>query len=281
MKNNFDCLFKTMMGMTYEEVETAVKNNAIVLFPVGVVEAHGPHLPLGTDIFASLNQALEVKRYFELEGGKCVVAPPFYFGGTQAMTRQFVGTFNSSEENIIAAISDILESLDRFGFQNVVFLNAHGDNIQRTAMLRSITESNKNLNMKSYWVEYEDDVTNMGFRGDEDYLIKITPMQLDEAFEVTKWPDDEFDIHASAFETAMMMNICPDMVRTEKIEGLKPTMLKGDERLKWNEGKIENIALVPKAYVGDPMSYKYIRAHMDKVYDSFAKSLYRYFYGKK
>lgn len=197
------------------------------------------------------------------------------------MTRQFVGTFNSSEENIIAAISDILESLDRFGFQNVVFLNAHGDNIQRTAMLRSITESNKNLNMKSYWVEYEDDVTNMGFRGDEDYLIKITPMQLDEAFEVTKWPDDEFDIHASAFETAMMMNICPDMVRTEKIEGLKPTMLKGDERLKWNEGKIENIALVPKAYVGDPMSYKYIRAHMDKVYDSFAKSLYRYFYGKK
>lgn len=39
MKNNFDCLFKTMMGMTYEEVETAVKNNAIVLFPVGVVEA--------------------------------------------------------------------------------------------------------------------------------------------------------------------------------------------------------------------------------------------------
>ena len=113
-----------------------------------------------------------------------------------------------------------------------------------------------------------------GFKGDEDYLIKITPMQLDEAFEIEKWPEDEFDIHASAFETALMLDICPDMVRKEKIEGLKPTMLKGDERSKWNEGKIENIDLVPRAYVGDPVGYKYIRANMDKVYESFAKSLY-------
>ena len=280
MKYNFECLNNTMMGMTYDEVEEAVKNHAIVLFPVGVVEAHGPHLPLGTDIFAALNQALEIKRYFEAEGGKCVVAPPFYFGGTQAMTRQFAGTFTSSLENIVDSVSDILESLDRFGFQKTVFLNAHGDGLQITAMLNTIIESNKKLNMKSYWTEYEDDVPYKGFRGDEDYLIKIAPMQLDEAFEIEKWPEDEFDIHASAFETALMLDICPDMVRKEKIEGLKPTMLKGDERAKWNEGKIENIALVPRAYVGDPSGYKYIHADMDKVYESFAKSLYRTFYKK-
>lgn len=145
MKRNFDCLNDTMMGMTYEEIEEAVKKNALILFPVGVVEAHGPHLPLGTDIFAALNQALEIKRYFEAEGGACVVAPPFYFGGTQAMTRQFTGTFTSSLENIIDSVSDILASLDRFGFQKNVFLNAHGDDLQRKAMLNTIIESNKNL----------------------------------------------------------------------------------------------------------------------------------------
>ena len=281
MKHNFDCLYQTMMGMTYEEAESAVKDNAVVLFPVGVVEAHGPHLPLGTDIFTAINQALEVKRYFEAAGGKCVVAPPFYFGGTQAMTRQFAGTFTSSKDNIIAAVSDILASLDRFGFQNTVFLNAHGDSVQRTAMLKTIVESNKKLEMKSYWVEYEDDVQYMGFSGDEDYLIKIAPMQLDEAFSIEKFPEDEFDIHAAAFETALMLDICPEMVRKEKIDGLKPTMLKGDERAKWNEGNAENIALVPRAYVGDPAGYKYIRANMDKVYEAFAESLYRYFYGRK
>ena len=75
-----------------------------------------------------------------------------------------------------------------------------------------------------------------------------------------------------------MLDICPGMVRKEKINGLKPTMLKGDERSKWNEGKIENITLVPQAYVGDPAAYKYIHADMDKVYESFAKSLYQTFY---
>lgn len=195
------------------------------------------------------------------------------------MTRQFAGTFTSSEDNIIAAVSDILASLDRFGFKNTVVLNAHGDSVQRSAMLKTIVESNKTLKMKSFWVEYEDDAPNMGFTGDEDYLIKIAPMQLDEAFAIEKWPEDEFDIHAAAFETALMLDICPEMVHTEKIEGLKPTMLKGDDRRKWNEGNIENIALVPRAYVGDPAGYKFIRADMDKVYEAYAKSLYRYFYG--
>lgn len=280
MKYNYDCLYRTMMGMTYEEVEAAVRDNAVVLFPVGVVEAHGPHLPLGTDIFAALNQALEVKRHFDAAGGKCVVAPPFYFGGTQAMTRQFAGTFTSPKENIVAAVSDILASLDRFGFRRTVFLNAHGDSVQRTAMLETIVNSNKTLRMKSFWVEYEDDAPYMGFSGDEDYLIKITPMQLDEAFEVEKFPEDEFDIHAAAFETALMLDICPEAVRVDKIDGLKPTLLKGDERAKWNEGNAENIALVPKAYVGDPAGYKFLRANTDKIYKAFAKSLYRYFYGE-
>lgn len=98
-------------------------------------------------------------------------------------------------------------------------------------------------------------------------------MQLDEAFEIEKWPEDEFDIHASAFETAMMLDICPDMVREDKIKGLKPTMLVGDQRRKWNEGNAENLSLVPKAYVGDPAGYKYIKAHMDKVYQAYADSL--------
>ena len=273
MKHDFEILEQTMMGMTYEEVESAAKENAVVLFPVGVVEAHGPHLPVGTDIFASLNQALEIKRYFDEAQRPCVVAPPFYFGGTQAMTRQFAGTFTSSRDTIVWAVKDILESLDRFGFRRTVFLNAHGDDLQKKAMLQAITESNEKLTMKSYWPEYEDDVQVQGFTGEEDYLLKIAPCQLEEAFVIEKWPEDEFDIHASAFETALMMDICPGMVRENKIRDLKPTMLTGEQRWKWNEGNAENLSLVPKAYVGDPAGYPYIKAHTDYVYRKYAESL--------
>ncbi|MGN1148044.1 MAG: creatininase family protein [Lachnospiraceae bacterium] len=273
MNNKFGILADTIMGMTYEEVETAVKENAVVLFPVGVVEAHGPHLPLGTDIFTSMNQALEIKKCFDAAGRACVVAPPFYFGATQAMTRQFAGTFTSSKDTIVSAIKDILGSLDRFGFRRTVLLNAHGDDLQKKAMLQAIVEANEALDMKSYWPEYEDDIPYQGFTGEEDYLLKIAPFQLEEAFDIEKWPEDEFDIHASAFETALMMDICPQMVREDKIKDLKPTMLVGEQRWKWNEGNAEDISLVPKAYVGDPAGYKYIKAHMEKVYHAYAASL--------
>jgi creatinine amidohydrolase len=266
-----------MMGMTYEEVLDAVQNNALVLFPVGVVEAHGPHLPIGTDMIAALDQALEIKKFFNESGRACVIAPPFYFGGTKAMTRQFVGTFTSSKEVIVSEMMDILASLDRFGFKNVVLLNAHGDDLQKDAMLTAIETANQRFSMKSYWPEYEDDFQRDGFTGDEDYLLKIAPMQLDNAFLIDKWPEDDFDIHAAAFETALMMDICPDMVRTSQIEGLKPTMLREDGRQKWNDGDAKDIDLVPKAYVGDPVSYKYIHANMGRVYESYARSLMAHF----
>ena len=45
-------IFKdTMAEMTYKQIEKLVEQDAIVLFPVGIIEEHGPHLPLGTDIY--------------------------------------------------------------------------------------------------------------------------------------------------------------------------------------------------------------------------------------
>lgn len=41
----------TMSEMTYKQIEKLVEQDAIVLFPVGIIEEHGPHLPLGTDIY--------------------------------------------------------------------------------------------------------------------------------------------------------------------------------------------------------------------------------------
>lgn len=133
---------------------------------------------------------------------------------------------------------EILTSLDRFGFKNVLLLNAHGDDLQKDAMLTAIENANQRFSMKSYWPEYEDDIERDGFTGNEDYLLKIASMQLDEAFLIERWPEDDFDIHAAAFETALMMDICPDMVRTSRIESLKPAMLRGDERQRWNNGEV-------------------------------------------
>lgn len=270
---NYEALKETMMGMTYEEIEEAVKKNAVVLFPVGVVEAHGPHLPLGTDIIISLNQAIAIKKRFNNAKRACVIAPPFYFGGTQAMTRQFAGTFTSSEEHIVAAVRDILDSLARFGFKRVVFQNAHGDAIQKRAMIRAIIESNKVHEMKCFWPEYEDDLERSGFSGDEDYLLKIDPVKDACAFYEEQPSKTEFDVHAGGYETRMMSEICSDQVRTDRIEELPCVDLQGEERFLWNKGEKEHIDLVPRAYVGDPKHYKYVHFDSEIIYQEYADFL--------
>ena len=273
---NYKYFEETMLGMTWEEIADAAEAEAVVFLPVGVVEAHGPHLPLGTDIFCALNQALEIKRHWDSRGAACVIAPPFYWGGTQTMTRQFPGTFTASGENIVAAMKDILQSLDRFGFRKTVLFNAHGDGLQKS-MIQAITECNAELEMKTFWPVYEDDIQYEGFNGKEDYLVLIPPFAFERAFQIEQFPKDEFDIHAGAFETALMQEIMPELVRNEKIEGLQPTLLEGEQRRLWNEGEPEHKHLVPKAYVGDPAGSRYVKSDMATVYREYAEGLAQFF----
>ncbi len=203
-------LEETMLGMTCEEIGKSVDEKAVVFLPVGVVEEHGPHLPLGTDIYLSLSQAIDVKKHWDRMGLKAVVAPPFYWGGVQALSRQFPGTFTSKKETIIASIYDILESLHRFGYEKVVLFNAHGDGLHIKALLKTIEKANRNLRLHTYWIEYEDDIENDGFTGNEEYLAIISPFYSERKVTCSREERDHFNVHAGGYETAMMLEECPE-----------------------------------------------------------------------
>jgi hypothetical protein len=68
----------TMVDMTYPEIEKAAQEKAIVLFPTGVIEEHGPHLPLGVDTYEAYIKAKLLKAELEKKGIRALIAPPFY-----------------------------------------------------------------------------------------------------------------------------------------------------------------------------------------------------------
>jgi creatinine amidohydrolase len=73
-----DSMFKdTMVNMKWTEVEYYAGENALVLLPLGVIEEHGPHLCLGTDIMTAHIYCLAIKERLEQEGHAVVIAPPF------------------------------------------------------------------------------------------------------------------------------------------------------------------------------------------------------------
>src|ERR687898_1039265 len=107
----------------FPEVERLARSGrALVILPVGVVEEHGAHLPLGTDSFAAEAYAASATPHLEEAGYEVVVAPTINYGVARAAI-DFPGTLSLEPETLKAMVVQIGLSLARHGFERQVILN--------------------------------------------------------------------------------------------------------------------------------------------------------------
>lgn len=102
----------------------AASPDALVLVPVGAVEAHGPHLPLGTDLVIAGGVARRAQAAFDARGRASVIAPAIAYSVTH-YAGGFAGTAGVSAEVARAHVAAVCEGLGRAGFHRVVLVNAH------------------------------------------------------------------------------------------------------------------------------------------------------------
>src|SRR6267143_3590542 len=98
------------------------RSQATCLLPFGILEKHGPHLPLGTDL-------LDV-RYSALHGAEqeyAVVFPEYYFGQI-AEAKHEPGTVAYSREMQLALLQETTDEMARNGCKKVIIVNGHGGN---------------------------------------------------------------------------------------------------------------------------------------------------------
>jgi len=104
---------------TWEEVGDYLKEEDIILCPVGSTEQHGPAGPLGVDSYAAISLAEDGAK----EAG-VLVTPPMWFGDSPHHM-DFPGTVSLRTETLVAVAKDIIHSLSRNGFKKIVFINGH------------------------------------------------------------------------------------------------------------------------------------------------------------
>lgn len=270
-------LKNTMVEMTWPEIESLAKENALVLLPVGVIEEHGRHLPLGTDIYIAAMQTEEIAEELASLGMKCVIAPPFYWGAMSVVTKNFPGSFNMRSETIQMLLHDILQSLEDAGFKKVVAINAHGDPAHRVAITEAFKTYNKAHQLNARWLTFEDEMQWEGFKGNEDYILAAKPYPFEKLFTMTQPPKDEFDVHAGAFETAMMHHLFPELTDMACAKTLNPTMLKGEAIKRWQSGKAQDNVIIPDGHAGDPADSQYITANMRDANKAVAQDIYDFY----
>ena len=167
--------------MSWAEVEEFLKGSDMVIIPLGSIEQHGPHLPLGTDFLDALEMALLVAQQCEV-----VVAPALMVGYSEHHMG-FPGTLTLSTDTLQQVIFEVAQALIRHGFQKIMLLNRHGGN-------------NTAVSIALHRINHETEAT----------AVNISSLEPVEKLELPETP--QLDWHAGVGETALMLYLTPSLV---------------------------------------------------------------------
>ena len=109
--------------LTAEDFRTAIQQaKGTCLLPFGILEKHGPHLPLGTDLLNVRYAALHAA-----EQEFAVVFPEYYFGQIFEAKHE-PGTVAYSMELQLKLLQETTDEMARNGCKKVIIVNGHGGN---------------------------------------------------------------------------------------------------------------------------------------------------------
>ncbi|HSH20719.1 MAG TPA: creatininase family protein [Draconibacterium sp.] len=190
------CSFAQEIPFRFEEltapdyVKAVEKSAKTCIIPIGVMEKHGPHLPLGTDLFMSREYALRAasKEY-------AVVFPWYYFSQINEARHQ-PGTIAYSPELIWKMLQETLDEVNRNGFEKIIIVNGHGGN---NAFLNyfGMAQLSEPRNYSFYW-----------FRPEANSEVEKKAAELTQK--------DKFDSHAGNSETSEMSAAQPNLTHKER-----------------------------------------------------------------
>lgn len=112
--------------LTWTQVRDLDPSSRVAVLPVGAIEAHGPHLPLSTDVIIAEGMAQAGAERLERAGTRTLILPPLAYTSA-GFARTFPGTVNADEEAVERLLFEIARSLEQHAFRALAVANAHLD----------------------------------------------------------------------------------------------------------------------------------------------------------
>jgi creatinine amidohydrolase len=198
--------------MAWTELDQLDRERSLVWIPISPIEAHGPHLPLGTDLFGARDMAeMAAEMLTERdEALQNILVPPIPLGGCR-ITADFPGTISIRGTTLAQVVVDVCTSLADHGFRYMVIANHHLDPVHMKAIFKALDD----LNAHHPHLRIIEVLSRVVFSGMETEAKRLgEEMGLDMARE----------IHADVCETAYIRYRYPELYKRPP-EPLRPVSI--------------------------------------------------------
>lgn len=187
-------------SLTLDAAVDLAKTRGIIIFPVATTEAHGDHLPLGTDTYTAEWIAEELSR----RTGLPVLSPtPIRAGASPTFHYDLngdpiPGTLAVSQQTLFALVKDILRGLWATGFRKVIIVQGHGQE-------------------PNFQVIAHETATELRREGKPLFIAAATYWEL--AAETLRRELSTPFYHSGEEETSNVLFVRPDLVKLDKVTG--------------------------------------------------------------
>ena len=167
------------------------KSDSTCILPIGILEKHGQHVPMGADLIYVREWAARVtaKEY-------ATVFPDYFYGQIHEAMHQ-PGTFALPSRLVWDLLDATCEEIARNGFTKILIINGHGGNPN---LLRYFVQSQLERRRK-YVVYFYDPPFDSAFNEKVNKVRKSDPA---------------YDMHAGESETSVLLYLRPDLVKLDR-----------------------------------------------------------------
>ena len=214
--------------LSWEELRDLPRERLVAVLPVGATEAHGPHLPLATDVIIAEAMARNGAERLAAQDVACVLLPPLAYTHAD-FAAGFAGTISIGAETITALLVDIARALCRHGIRWLAIANSHLEPAH-IATLHAAADRIRN-----------EALLNVVF---PDVTQKPWALRLSDEFKSGA-------CHAGQYEGSIVMFERPDLVRDALRRELSSNPISLSKAIRDGKSSFEE-AGGDRAYFGDP-----------------------------
>jgi creatinine amidohydrolase len=179
---------RRLLELDSRSFERRLRANPLVIVPVGALEAHGPHLPLGADQIQAESTAVALAE--RVDG---LVAPTIAYGSAPG-ARRFPGTVSLTIAQLESHVTGVLSELARSGVRRLLVLSGHAERGHMAALREAADQAVR-----------DHPGTRVVVLSDYDFVYELRGKESP--------PNDG---HAGLLETSRMLALAPHAVGTER-----------------------------------------------------------------